>query len=314
VLVVLLSGGASALLTTPLPGLDLADLRGTTELLLRSGADIAELNCVRKHLSAVSGGRLAAATRAAGVWVLAISDVLGDEFATIGSGPCTADPTRYGDALAVLAGRGLLERVPTAVRRHLEEGAAGRRAESLPPGAPSLARVRQILLATNRDALAGAAACARARGCRVQIASDRLRGEARSLGRRLAALALALRPSGRRTLILAGGEPTVTVRGSGRGGRAAELALAAALALRDRDEVALLAAGTDGTDGPTDAAGAYADGGTCARGRALGLDPAGALAANDSYGFFAREGGCFVTGPTGTNVMDLVLVRVEARA
>jgi glycerate-2-kinase len=307
VLVVLLSGGASALLSSPAPGLDPEALRVTTELLLRSGADIAELNCVRKHLTRVSGGRLAAATPARRVLVLAISDVPGDDLATLASGPCAPDPTRFADALAVLARRGLLDEVPEAVRRHLEAGAAGRGGESVKPGDPALARVRSALLATNRDALAAAHAAAEARGLRALVVTDRLCGEARLAGRRLAALGRALAAVPRR-LLLAGGETTVTVRGRGRGGRAQELALAAALALEGEPRVTLLAAGSDGTDGPTDAAGAFADGGTVARGRAAGLDASRALADNDAHGFFAREGGCFCTGPTGTNVMDLVLV------
>jgi glycerate-2-kinase len=310
-LVVLLSGGASALLATPLPGLELGELRATTELLLRSGAAIGELNCVRKHLTAASGGRLAAATRARRVFVLLISDVLGDDPATIGSGPCAPDATSHRDALAVLERRALLARVPAAVRRQLEEGAAGRRPESPKPGDPAFAPVRHILLASNRDALAAARADARARGLEARIVSEALRGEARELGVRLAALARAAAGGPRALLLLAGGEPTVTVRGAGRGGRAQELALAAALALEGEARVALLAAGTDGSDGPTAAAGAFADGGTVARGAAAGLDARACLDANDSHGFFVREGGCFVTGPTGTNVMDLVLVRVE---
>lgn len=313
-LVVLLSGGASALLTTPLPGLELDDLRATTELLLRSGAEIQELNCVRKHLTATSGGRLAAATRARRVFVLVVSDVLGDDLATIGSGPCAPDPTSYRDALAVLQRRGLLAQVPAAVRRELEEGVAGRRAESPKPGDPAFSHVAHVLLATNRDALAAARADARARGLEARIVSDQLRGEARELGARLVALARAAAVGGRALLLLAGGEPTVTVRGSGRGGRAQELALAAALALEGDPRVTLLAAGTDGSDGPTAAAGAFADAGSVARGAAAGLDARACLDANDAHGFFAREGGCFVTGPTGTNVMDLVLVRVERAA
>ena len=265
-LVVLLSGGASALLTAPLPELQLDELRATTELLLRSGAEIQELNCVRKHLTAVSGGRLAAATRARRVLVLVVSDVLGDDLATIGSGPCTPDPTTYREALAVLERRGILAQVPHAVRRHLEEGAAGRRPESPKPGDPALGRVRHVLLATNRDALAAARADARARGLEARIVSDQLRGEARELGARLVALARAAAAGDRPLLLLAGGEPTVTVRGSGRGGRAQELALAAALALEGDPRVTLLAAGTDGSDGPTAAAGAFADAGSVTRG------------------------------------------------
>jgi glycerate-2-kinase len=309
-LVVLLSGGASALLTAPLPGLALADLRATTALLLRAGAEIQELNCVRKHLTAASGGRLAAATRARRVVVLVVSDVLGDDFATIGSGPCAPDPTRHADALAVLERRGVLGAAPAAVRRRLEAGAAGAEPESPKPGDPAFGRVVHVLLASNRDALAAARAEARARGLEARIASDRLRGEARELGPRLVALARAAVPGERPLLLLAGGEPTVTVRGAGRGGRAQELALAAALALAGDPRTALLAAGTDGSDGPTPAAGAFADGETVARGAALGLDARAHLEDNDAHGFFAREGGAFVTGPTGTNVMDLVLVRV----
>jgi len=308
-LVVLLSGGASALASCPAPGLGLAELRETTELLLRAGAEIDELNAVRKHLTQVSGGRLAAASRAREIVVLGISDVPGDDWATLGSGPCAADPSTYGDALAALARRGVLERVPAAARRQLEAGAAGRVPESLKPGDPRLARVRSRWLASNRDALAAASEAGRARGLRVHGLTDRLRGEAGRVGRRLAALARALAPGPPR-LLLAGGETTVTVRGSGRGGRAQELALAGALALAGDRRVALLAAGTDGSDGPTPAAGAFADGGTVARGTAAGVDARGALADNDAHGFFVREGGCFVTGPTGTNVMDLVLVRV----
>jgi glycerate-2-kinase len=312
-LVVLLSGGASALTSCPQPGLRLEALRETTDLLLRAGAEIGELNCLRKHLTRVAGGRLAAASRAREIVVLAISDVIGDDWGTLGSGPCAPDPSTYADALAVLRRRGLLERVPAAVRSHLEAGLAGLRPESPKPADPALARVRSVLVASNRDALAAAGAAGRARGLAVHVLTDRLHGEARDAGRRLAALARALRPGPAR-LLLAGGETTVSVRGRGRGGRAQELALAAAVALEGDSRVALLAAGTDGSDGPTPAAGAFGDGGTLARGAAAGVDARDALAENDAYGFFTREGGCFVTGPTGTNVMDLVLVHVAGCA
>ncbi len=314
-LVVLLSGGASALLTAPLPGLGLAELRATTALLLESGADIGELNCVRKHLTAVSGGRLAAATRAARVLVLVISDVLGDELGTIGSGPCAPDPThvrrRSRRARAPRAAGGGFA-APCARTSSRAPGALA--PESPKPGDPALARVTTAVLASNRDALVAARADARARGLDARIVTDGMRGEARELGARFASLALATAPTGRAQLLLAGGEPTVTVRGPGRGGRAQELALAAALVLAEEPGVTLLAAGTDGSDGPTDAAGAFADAGTVARGAAAGLDARACLDANDAHGFFAREGGCLRTGPTGTNVMDLVLVRVERAA
>ncbi|HVH05303.1 MAG TPA: glycerate-2-kinase family protein, partial [Myxococcota bacterium] len=190
-LVVLLSGGASALLTAPLPGLAQADLRRTTELLLASGAPIGELNVVRKHLSAASGGRLAAATRAGRIVVLAISDVLGDPPEAIGSGPCTPDPSRYAEALAILAARGVADAEPDGVRAHLEAGARGERPESPKPGEPGFARVRYHVLASNHDAVLAAAAEARARGVPARTDLLALEGEARDAGRRLAALALA---------------------------------------------------------------------------------------------------------------------------
>lgn len=305
-LVVLLSGGASALLARPLPGLSLADLQATTSALLASGAAIEELNAVRKHLTAVSGGRLAQATRAARVVVLAVSDVLGDDPSVLASGPCAADPTRYADALAVLARRGLRGRVPAAVVAELEAGARGARPESAKPGDPALARVATHVLAANRDALAAACDAARAEGVPALVVSDALRGEARVVGARFAALARAAAPR-RPTLVAAGGETTVTVLGPGLGGRCQELALAAALGLAGFERATLLAAGTDGSDGPTDAAGAYADGATLARST---LDAAAAVAASDSHRFLASAGDLLRTGPTRTNALDLVLLLV----
>jgi len=308
-LLVLLSGGASALLSAPLPGLSLPDVRRTTEALLTAGAPIEELNAVRKHLTAVSGGRLARATRAARVVVLALSDVLGDDPAVIASGPCSADPTRFADALAVLDRRGARARVPGAVVAHLEAGARGEREESAKPGDPALARVAYRVLASSRDALAAACEAARAEGVRTVVASAALRGEARVAGARLAALARAVLADAP-VLVASAGETTVTVRGPGRGGRCQELALAAALGLEGCEGTTLLAAGTDGSDGPTDAAGAFADGETVRRARARGLDAADALARNDAYAFFASEGGLVRTGPTRTNALDLALLLV----
>jgi hydroxypyruvate reductase len=307
VLVVLLSGGASSLLACPQPGLELEDLAATTALLLRAGAEIDELNAVRKHLTELSGGRLVARAGSRTVEVCVVSDVLGDRLDVIGSGPCAPDPTTFADALGVLGRRRVLARVPAAVRSHLEAGARGERSESPKPGDPVFAKVRTMLLAANRDALAAAAREAGARGLRAVVVSGSLRGEARDAGRRLAALGRALRDVGP-VCLLAGGETTVTVRGPGRGGRSQELCLAAALALDGEPRVAMLAAGTDGSDGPTDAAGAFADGGSVARGARLGLDARACLARNDAHGFFAVEGGVLRTGPTGTNVLDLALV------
>jgi glycerate-2-kinase len=317
VLCVLLSGGASSLLACPAEGLTLSDLRDTTQCLLDAGADIHELNTVRKHLSALAGGRLARAAGAGRIEVLALSDVPGDRADVIASGPCAADPSTYAEALSVLARRGVQGRVPARVRALLEAGARGELAETPKPGDPALARVRTTILASNASAVAAAREAAARRGLRAVVVSQPLSGEARDEGRRLARLARALstaQPPAQPTCLVAGGETTVRVRGKGRGGRNQELALAAALALAGGAPAALLAAGTDGSDGPTEAAGAYADEGTAARGRRAGVDPEAALAENDSHSFFLAEGGLFVTGPTGTNVMDLALLRVEASA
>jgi glycerate-2-kinase len=316
-LVVLLSGGASSLLACPAPGLSLADIAATTSLLLSAGAGIEELNAVRKHLSAVGGGRLGRRAVSAQIEVLAISDVPGDRIDVIGSGPFAPDPSTFADALEALDRRGVRSRVPVRVAAHLEAGVRGEAEETPKPGDAGLARVRTTLLATNATALAAAAAAAARLGMRPVVVSGSLQGEARDAGRRLAALAAAIHPTAGDALpvcLIAGGETAVTVRGRGRGGRNQELALAAARVLDGRRGIAILAAGTDGSDGPTDAAGAFADGGTLERARARGLDAGAALADNDSYSFFAAEGGLLVTGPTHTNVMDLVLLHIDRRA
>jgi len=315
-LLVLLSGGASALLSCPAAGLEAGELARTTHLLLASGADIEEMNAVRKHLSAISGGRLAAAAGCERIEVLALSDVPGDRFDVIGSGPCAADPSSYADAREVLARRLPGTRLPDAVLRHLDAGVAGRLRETLEAGDPLLERVRETLVARSGDAVEAAARAADERGLRPILLGEVLRGEARRVGTRLARLTGAVR-CGEPLCLIAAGETTVTLRGEGRGGRNQELALAAALAFEGMPaperEVTLLAAGTDGSDGPTPAAGAFADPLSVTRGRALGLDARAALAANDSHGFFSREGGLLVTGPTGTNVMDLLLIALGPR-
>jgi glycerate-2-kinase len=307
VLLVLLSGGGSSLLCAPAAGLTLADTAETSRVLLAAGASIDELNCVRKHISAATGGRLARAASARRIEVLAISDVAGDRLDVIASGPFAPDATRYADALTVLARRDPEQRVPRAVREHLEAGARGEREESPAAGDRVFARTRHTIVASNRTAVDAACEAASALGWRAQAAPEALAGEAREAGPRLVALADASRAEPPLCLV-AGGETVVHVRGRGRGGRSQELALAAALAIEGRPDVSLLAAGTDGADGPTDAAGAFADGGTLARGRSAGADAAAALADNDAHGFFCREGGVLRTGPTGTNVADLALV------
>ncbi|MBW2242573.1 MAG: DUF4147 domain-containing protein [Deltaproteobacteria bacterium] len=305
--VLLLSGGASALLSAPLPGLRLADVAAATRGLLEAGADIDALNTLRKHCTRVSGGRLArAAGQASEIHVLAISDVPGDDLSTLASGPCAADATTFADAVRLTSG----VKLPEAIRQHLEAGRDGQRDESLKPGDPALASVQSRILASNATARAAALEAARKEGLRPISLGGELRGEAREAAARLVALGRSLEPEAP-TLLVVGGETTVTVRGSGRGGRSQELALAAALALEGAPNIDLLAAGTDGTDGPTDAAGAFADAGSVARGRAAGVDARSRLEDNDAYTFFAAEGGLVVTGPTRTNVMDLVLLEVR---
>ncbi|HEX5066956.1 MAG TPA: DUF4147 domain-containing protein [Myxococcota bacterium] len=310
VLVVLLSGGASSLLSAPAAGLGVDDLTRTNEALLASGAPIDEVNGVRKHLSLVSGGRLAKRSRSRRIEVLVVSDVPGDRLDVIGSGPCAADSSRFADALDVLERRAIRARVPAAVSAYLEAGARGEVPETPKPGDPALARARHTLLASNRTALRAAAERAARLGLRPIDLTARLAGEARRAGRRIAALARCARVEAP-VCLLAGGETTVTLRGAGRGGRSQELALAASLELAGSRGVTLLAAGTDGSDGPTDAAGAFADAGSVARAAAHGCDARAALARNDAYAFFEAAGDLLRTGPTGTNVMDLVLVSVE---
>jgi len=303
--VVLLSGGASSLMACPAPGLSLSDLAQTTATMLTAGASIDELNSVRKQLSAVAGGRLARLARSERIDVLAISDVPGDRLDLIGSGPFADDPTTRADARAVVSRLGLAPRLPAAVMAHLEA--------SEPESGGALTRARTTLLATNADAIAAAAVEAAELGMRPVVLTRSLAGEAARVGARVAALASALNPTAgdsRPLCLIAGGETSVTVHGRGRGGRNQELALSAAIALQGRPGLDLLAIGTDGGDGPTPAAGAHADGGTVERGRAAGREAAAALAENDSYGFFTAEGGVVVTGPTGTNVMDLLLFRL----
>ena len=298
----LISGGGSALLTLPAPGIALADKQAVTGALLRSGAAIGEINCVRKHLSAIKGGRLGAACHPARVVSLLISDVPGDDPAVIGSGPTVPDPTTFADARAVLRKYGIDE--PAAVIRHLEQG----REETPKQGDPRLAGAETRIVATPAMALAAAADAARKAGYAPVVLGDALEGEARVLARDHAALALAAAPG---TVLLSGGEATVTVTGAGRGGPNAEYALALALALDGAPGIFATACDSDGIDGTEDNAGALVTPDTGVRARAAGEDAAARLAANDAYGFFAALGDLVTTGPTLTNVNDFraILVR-----
>jgi glycerate 2-kinase len=304
--VALLSGGASALLVAPAGDLTLADKQEVTAGLLASGADIAALNTVRKHCSRVKGGGLLRTARsAAGIWTLVLSDVIGDDPATIASGPTVADPTTFADALAVLDRWLDPAVVPPRVRAHLEAGRDGRRTETVKPGDPALARSVTHVLAGNRTAVVAAADAARGLGYEPHVPDEALRGDAADAGRAIATR-LASLPRDRPVALVAGGETTVRVVRGGCGGRSQHLALASALALAGHPGT-VLAAGTDGVDGPTDAAGACIDGDTVDRARRRGLDPEAALATTRSHPLLAATGDLVRTGPTGTNVADLVV-------
>ena len=309
--VLMLSGGASSLLAQPLAGLSAPDVAAVTSGLLGRGATITELNTVRKHLLAATGGRLAAGC-AAPILTLVLSDVPGDALATVGSGPTVGDPTTCADALAVLARHGVATYHPR-VSGFLAAEPSRTAAESPKPGDPRLRQARAHLLGDSAIALAAAADTARQAGLTPIRLTRTLRGEAREVGAALGALALATATS-EGTALLLGGETTVTVRGDGCGGRNLELALAAAAALRSVPERCLLAAGTDGIDGTSPAAGAIVDGATLSRAAVRGRDADAALERNNAWGFFVGLPEVVVTGPTGTNVADLVFVLVAGSA
>jgi hydroxypyruvate reductase len=312
--VCLLSGGGSALLTAPAEGVTLEDKQAVTQVLLACGATIHEVNAVRKHLSGIKGGRLAALAHPAAVVSLILSDVIGDDLDIIASGPTVPDTSSFGDAVKVLKGYGVWDRIPAASRAHLEKGLAGDVPETPKPGDPSFGKDCWALVGTNFQALKAAAREAESLGYRPVILSSMMRGEARDVARAVAAIAKEAVRSGNPmpppACILSGGETTVTIKGGGRGGRNQEFALAAAMDLEGLQGMAVLCAGTDGTDGPTDAAGAVADGATVSRARALGLDPWTHLDQNDAYPLFEALGDLVMTGPTRTNVMDVYMVLI----
>jgi glycerate 2-kinase len=304
-IIFVVSGGGSALTPAPAPPITLEEKQAVTSLLLAAGATINELNAVRKHLSLFKGGQLARAAAPARVLTLALSDVIGDPLDVIASGPTAPDPSTYGAALSVLERRGLVDRVPPTVVERLRAGSSGAVPETPKPGDHLFDRVTNVIVGNNAIVVDTAAQRARALGYRPQLLTRGLQGEARAVARELVARARALEPP---ACLIAGGETTVTVRGRGRGGRCQELALAAALELAPDEPLVVLAAGTDGTDGPTDAAGAVVDAATLARG---GQGESGARAAlddNDANTLLAASGDLIVSGPTNTNLLDLYLV------
>ncbi|HZY46335.1 MAG TPA: glycerate kinase, partial [Candidatus Bathyarchaeia archaeon] len=312
----LVSGGGSALMPLPASGVSLRDKQTTTEMLLKSGASIEETNCVRKHLSGVKGGRLAEKLHPATVLTWIISDVVGDPLGAIASGPTVPDETTYSDAYRVVQLRGLLHRIPRAVKEHLKKGKAGRLPETPKPGSRVFERVFNTLVGTNKQSCFEAAYTLERNGYQVMILSTRIRGEAREVGKVLSGVVSDIRenriPISPPAAIVTGGETTVTVHGRGRGGRNQELVLSAAQLVRGLSGVVLSSVGTDGVDGPTDAAGAVADATTVERGLNKGLDTDAYLRENNSYSFFKKLNDLIITGPTGTNVNDIVIAIVDS--
>jgi len=336
-----ISGGGSALLPLPAEGLTLADKQRVTQVLLRCGAKIQEINVVRKHLSGIKGGQAARLAAPARVLSLILSDVIGDPLDIIASGPTAPDTSTFAQALKIISRYGIEKELPPNVLARLRDGAAGLISETPKPGDPLFERVQNLIVANNSASVAACAECARGLGYAPVVLSTATEGEARDVARAQAALALEILTmpidkngvslvGARHALplranvaphplppppacLISGGETTVTLRGHGRGGRNQEFALAAAMAIDGTPGIAFLAGGTDGTDGPTDAAGAYADGDTVRLAREKGVSAADCLEANDSYRFFDAIGGLVKTGPTGTNVMDLYLWLIAAQ-
>lgn len=310
-LIVLLSGGASSLIPAPVEGVSLADKQRLTQMLLRSGATIQEINTVRKHLSTIKGGRLAEATRAR-IVTLMLSDVIGDEWTAIGSGPTAPDPSTYRDAIAIMKAYRIWTKAPASIRRHLERGERGEARETPKPGAARFRRVQHEIIGNNGTAVVAATEAATRAGLRTILVETPIIGEASAAGRAFASLAKRLAAGTgiirRPYCLVAGGETTVTVSGRGRGGRAQEFAAAAACELAGLQKTWIAAVGTDGTDGPTAAAGAVVSGATLALAGRKQIDLRRALARHDTYPALRALKSHIVTGPTGTNVNDLYLL------
>jgi len=308
----LLSGGGSALASLPVDDVSLEDLMRTTELLLRSGAEIREVNTVRKHISRIKGGWLAKAAYPARLFSLIISDVVGDDVSSIASGPTAPDKSTFKDVKQILEKYEIWHEVPSSVRRWIELGVRGDVNETPKPDDVVFEKVHNIIIASNRVSLQSMAELGRSLGLNVLILTSYLEGEAREVGKVISSILREVYehdiPVKKPAAIIAGGETTVTVKGHGKGGRNQELALSVARMIKGLKGVALLSMGSDGLDGITDAAGAIVDGNTISEASGLGLDPERYLADNDSYTFFKKVGGSLIfTGPTGTNVNDFVV-------
>ena len=315
---VLISGGASALMTLPVDHVALDDVVATSRALMAAGADIRELNCVRKHLDQLKGGLMARIPAAAAIRVLVLSDVIGDPLDVIGSGPLVPDPTTYDDAIAMLRDRGVWGTLPRSVTAHLLAGSRGEHPETPKAGDPCFANIEIEIIGNNALAVQGAAAEARRRGFEIELVAAPVAGEARAAGEAVARRVLGAREAMSRrdrvgpTCIVGGGETTVTVSGSGIGGRNLEFAAAAALVIDGASGVAIGSVGTDGRDGPTDAAGAVVDGETALRVRAARMELADQLRNNDTLRALDAAGAVMRTGATGTNVMDVYLATIAS--
>jgi len=309
----LISGGASALMPAPVEGITLAEKQATTRVLLECGADIGEINCIRKHISTLKGGQLARLSLPADVLSLMLSDVIGDDLSVIGSGPTVPDPSTFAKARAIFEKYGAWPKVPAAVQSRLEAGILG----GIPETPKQIKNAQNLIVGSNLLAVNAAAEKAKELGFRPLVLSTTIEGETRDVARMHAAIAREIVATGRPIrppcCVISGGETTVTIRGEGLGGRNQEFALAAAIDIAGLENVVVLSGGTDGTDGPTDAAGAIADGGTKDRAAKQGHSAAQFLARNDSYHFFEAVGGLIKTGPTNTNVADVRLMLIAAR-
>ena len=309
-----ISGGGSALLTLPAEGLTLADLQTTTQALLRAGATIHQINTIRKHLDVIKGGGLACAANRAPIVTLVLSDVIGDDLSVIASGPTAPDPSTFAEAWQIVQQFDLVDQLPAAVCTRLRLGAAGEIADTPKPGDVLFDAVQTIIIGSNAQAAQAAEAAARASGFNTLLLTTQAQGEAREVAKVAAAIAQEIarynRPVPKPACVILGGETTVTLKGHGLGGRNQELALAAAIALEGWPNTLIAALGTDGTDGPTDAAGAIATGETVGRAKAIGLEARAYLIDNDAYHFFQPLGDLIMTGPTGTNVNDVLFILV----
>ncbi len=308
----LISGGGSALLADVPDGCTLADLKSLNSILLKSGATINEMNCIRKHLSNVKGGQLAKAASPARVVSLILSDVIGDPLDVIASGPTAPDPGTFAEALAIIDKYNIREEIPEQIIRILIEGLENKRPETLKESDQVLRQTSNLIIGTNKLALSTAKEKAESFGYETSIITNTLEGDVEDVAHYLVQMAknTQIRNRGKKTCLLFSGEPTVKVTGNGLGGRNQHLALICAALLRDVPGITLLSGGTDGSDGPTDAAGAVADSSTSLNAIAHNLDMQRFIRANDAYHFFKTEGGLLITGPTQTNVMDLMVVLI----